>query len=307
MRILLPIVIINVLACGKSLTLEGGRSVTPDRSSYMNGKQTQFIDPIEPIQQDTNVRLPPNPKIEEAPPSSTNNCLRGGSSVKGKGPYSVASTREFSGYTVFYPREMQSENCKFPWIVWGNGTTQRGIGYYGGWDQHLASWGIVVIHSHADGGGGLSGAGPMKGGVDVAKRLASGSMRGKLTEKGGVAGHSQGGIGAHVTAAARQEIAAVVDLQGGGMARHSKPSLLLTGSRDFMKSSVNSAYGMLQGPALYYSYSGSDHIMAPNSNVNYRASAAQFFRWALANDQAAKKSFVDCVFCQGADVKAKNF
>ena len=53
----------------------------------------------------------------------------------------------------------------------------------------------------------------MKAGVDIAYKLASGKMRGKLTAKGGVAGHSQGGIGAQLVAASKSEIGAVVDLQ----------------------------------------------------------------------------------------------
>ena len=191
----------------------------------------------------------------QQPSQPTANCVRRGSSIGGQGPYSVGQITSFSGYTVFYPREMaNTQNCLFPWMIWGNGTTQKGIGYYGVWDQHLASWGIVVIHSHADGGGGLSGAGPMIGGVEVAKQLAGGQMRGKLTSKGGVAGHSQGGIGAHLTASKSNYIAAVVDLQGGGLATHSKPSLLLTGSTDFMRQSVYSAYNMLRGSAILYNY-----------------------------------------------------
>ena len=55
----------------------------------------------------------------------------------------------------------------------------------------------------------------MKKGVDIAKELADSIlMRGKLTAKGGVAGHSQGGIGSHLVASSRSEINAVVDLQG---------------------------------------------------------------------------------------------
>ena len=132
-------------------------------------------------------------------------------------------------------------------------------------------------------------------------------MRGKLTAKGGVAGHSQGGIGSQVVAASRSEINAVVDLQGGGMANHSKPALMLTGTTDFMQSSVVSAFGMLRGPAILYNYAGSDHISAPMTNINYRASAAQFFRWVLSSDPGAKKSFVDCLFCTGTTPKYKNF
>ena len=128
----------------------------------------------------------------------------------------------------------------------------------------------------------------MKKGVDIAKQLAGSKMRGKLTAKGGVAGHSQGGIGSQVVAANGSEINAVVDLQGGGMANRSKP-VMLTGTTDFMQSSVVSAFGMLSGPAILYNYAGSDHISAPMTNINYRASAAQFFRWVLASDPGAKE------------------
>ena len=97
----------------------------------------------------------------------------------------------------------------------------------------------------------------------------------------------------NLVAASKSEIGAVVDLQGGGMANHNKPALMLTGKRDFMEGSVNSAYGMLRGPAILYNYSDADHIMSPMSKVEYRASAAQFFRWVLADDMdSARHSLI---------------
>ena len=149
----------------------------------------------------------------------------------------------------------------------------------------------------------------MFGGIDVAKQLASNQFRGKkLSSKGGVAGHSQGGIGAQLVAAGSELIGAVVDLQGGGaFANHATPALLLTGSTDFMRTSVYSAYSMLRGPSILYNYSGADHIMAPRNHVGYRASAAQFFRWQLINDSRAYQAFSSCLFCSGAEVKTKNF
>lgn len=306
------------ISCGESMNLKGSSSIRDKESNSSDYSAVSHGGGIDSYNPDINYAPMPSNTPNSTPQVPVDNnpkpttpvkkkCLRGSSNRKGLGPYTVASLKEFSGYTVFYPQEMSSENCLFPWIVWGNGTTQRGTGYYGAWDKHLASWGIIVIHSHADGGGGLSGAGPMKKGVDIAIQLAGGKMRGKLTAKGGVAGHSQGGIGSQVVASSRSEINAVVDLQGGGMATHSKPALMLTGTTDFMQSSVVSAFGMLRGPAILYNYAGSDHISAPMTNVNYRASAAQFFRWVLAGDPAAKKSFVDCLFCTDTTPKYKNF
>ena len=86
-----------------------------------------------------------------------------------------------------------------------------------------------------------------------------------------------------------------------------EPSLLLTGSTDFMRQSVYSAYNMLRGSAILYNYSGADHIMAPRSKVEYRAAAAQFFRWQLIKDPTAFQSFKQCSFCGGAQTKVKGF
>ena len=319
MKTCLFIFLIALNACGESTKLsDSGNAVRKNKENSRIAQQnlggyqpvvsyTPFQPTNQPTHQPATGGTAQQPKQAPVVRRPSKNCLKGSQNYGAKGPYSVGRLNDFSGYTVFYPREMESQNCLFPWIVWGNGTTQRGIGYYGAWDQHLASWGIVVIHSHADGGGGLSGAGPMKAGVDIAYKLASGKMRGKLTAKGGVAGHSQGGIGAQLVAASKSEIGAVVDLQGGGMANHNKPALMLTGKRDFMEGSVNSAYGMLRGPAILYNYSDADHIMSPMSKVEYRASAAQFFRWVLADDMMARKAFIDCVFCNLTTPKYKNF
>lgn len=245
-------------------------------------------------------------------PLPQKNCLKPSSNYLQPGPYPAASKPGPSGYTIFYPRNTV-RGCKHPFVVWGNGTTQRGVAFYGGIGKHLASHGIFVIHSHADGGGGLSGAGPMKKGIDVANQLGrSGEFAGLISENGGSSGHSQGGIGAQVLGNSSPQIKAVVDMMGGGVAgsAHSKPTLLLTGSMDFMLSSINQAFSSLRGRVFLANFSGVEHNMGPMTTPGFKASSAAWFRCFLARDLNACRIFQgqgNSSIFGNAEVRKKNF
>ena len=240
-----------------------------------------------------------------------NFCLKNSENFLEPGPYGSASKAGPSGYTVFYPEELE-KGCKHPFVVWGNGTTQRGVASYGVIGKHLASHGIFVIHTHADGGGGLRGAGPMKEGIQVAKDLGdSGEFAGAISRDGGSSGHSQGGIGAQVLGSSSPEIKAVVDMMGGAVAgaRHDKPTLLLTGSQDFMRSSINQAFGALDGKIFLADFAGVEHMFGPMRNASFRGASAAWFRCNLAKDNRACQLFVgkgDASLFKGATTKSKN-
>ena len=239
---------------------------------------------------------PVSPDLEGPTASSVglNGCLQGSGSFMEKGPYQVS--RESKGdFTLFFPADIASSPYKHP-VVWGNGTTQRGVAIYASIGEHLASWGIITAHSHADGGGGLSGAAPMKAALDatLAMNTSSGQFQGKLLEDtAGASGHSQGGIGAQAMASKDARVKAVVDMMGGGVAvlnggaSHNKSTLLLTGTGDFMNSSIGMAFSSLKGEALKANFSGYEHMLGPTKTVNFRAASAAWFRCKLTEDSNA--------------------
>ena len=86
----------------------------------------------------------------------------------------------------------------------------------------------------------------------------------------GASGHSQGGIGSQSLASRDERVAAVVDMMGGGIAigvaNHSKPTLLLTGTGDFMLNSINIAFRSLKGEVFKADFNGYDSHVRPNKD-----------------------------------------
>lgn len=119
-----------------------------------------------------------------------------------RGQYAVASQivpssqKEFKEYKIYYPQNIQSLNEKLPVIVIANGT---GFPYtkFEPALNRLASWGFVVIaNDEAHSWSGLSSSQGLAL-LDKLNADKNSVFFNKLnTQNAGIAGHSQGGVGA---------------------------------------------------------------------------------------------------------------
>ncbi|MGM9619339.1 MAG: alpha/beta hydrolase [Oscillospiraceae bacterium] len=115
-----------------------------------------------------------------------------------------AEDEKLGKFTIWYPTPMETAGGTYPAVVMANGTGVPASKYSAVFD-HLASWGFIVIGNEDEGSwDGASSAACL----DLLLRLNgdSGSVFfGKIdTDSIGVAGHSQGGVGA-INAVTAQE------------------------------------------------------------------------------------------------------
>lgn len=231
-------------------------------------------------------------------------CLQGSGNYEADGPYQVANMDvtlpgTLGPYTIFYPSNMESE-CKHPIVAWGNGTGVTGSATYAAYHRRAASWGIVTIAAHNENAGEMKF---LEGGIDylLAQNEEAGSMFfGKLSDRAGVGGHSQGGFAA-TTATAHPNVQAEVCVQGGGFSIPSRVAFLCqTGVDDFVRSQCTSAYMGAQGPSFLLDHEMADHISTPTIGLTtseagqeYVRSSTAWYRCWLADDEAA------CALFQG--------
>ena len=143
-------------------------------------------------------------------------------------------------------------------------------------------------------------------------------LHGRLSPRAGVAGHSQGGIGASA-AVTHDNVEAEVNMQGGGSSAD-RAALLLTGTADFMSSSIHTSYSVAEGPAFLASYQGADHINTPTmmgansaGGLQYKRLMTAWFRCWLGDDANACALFSggqSCGICSDAgwaELDSKNF
>lgn len=166
-------------------------------------------------------------------------CLQGSGGYDKDGPYGAALTMDvelpgLGPYTIFYPANLEAE-CPHPIVSWGNGTGVTGSATYAAYHRRAASWGIVTIASHNDNAGSMPF---IEGGIDylIAENAKAGSIfQGKLSDRAGVAGHSQGGIAA-TTASKHPKVQAEVCVQGGGFGVPANVAFMCqTGVDDFLR------------------------------------------------------------------------
>ena len=247
------------------------------------------------------------------PPHMGNTCLKPGSGDYSKaGPYTVsmmAVDLASSGglpdagpttYNIYYPQPFDP-NCPAPIVAWGNGTGVTGSSVYAFFNNNAASWGIVVIASDNSNTG--SGA-YHKVGIDYLIKQnqdPSSMFYKKLSTRAGVAGHSQGGIGATQGAnLIGANCEAEVCVAGGGVPPKSTAFICLTGSADLAEQGCTSAYTASQGQAFLADWDGGDHtttetvagyIGGQPGTIQMMRLYAAWFRCFLADDQVACKLF----------------
>lgn len=253
------------------------------------------------------------------------NCLMGSGDYLGNGPYQVGKmdlTIGSSGpYTIFYPMPLDTA-CKHPLVAWGNGTGVSDGTTYGFYQEHAASWGIVVVASHESNCGSgqwhKDGFDYMLAENDNPMSMFYQALSGRL----GTSGHSQGGMGANV-GASYPNVEAIVNVQGAfGAAPAGKAFLCLTGTEDIATEGCKTAVESTSSPALYANYEGATHtgtatllgfISNEPGTKQYMRFYSAWFRCFLANDDNACALFkggASCPVCGDsgwAEIYAKNY
>jgi hypothetical protein len=236
-------------------------------------------------------------------------CLQGSGDYLGMGPYGVGKmdvTIGSSGpYTLFYPMPFD-ESCKHPLVAWGNGTGVSDGTTYGFYQEHAASWGIVVVASHESN----CGSGEWhKAGFDhmLAENANPMSMfYQKLSGRLGTSGHSQGGGGAN-RGASYPGVEAIANVQGAfGAAPAGKAFLCLTGTEDIAIEGCKSSVNGTSSPALYANYEGATHtgtatllgfITNDPGTKQYMRFYTAWFRCFIADDEGACALFAGGASC----------
>lgn len=107
-----------------------------------------------------------------------------------------AKTDAYGKYEIWYPAEMKAADAKYPLVVMANGTGV-GASKYQEVFKHLASWGFIVVGNEDD--SSLTGASSAEtlDFILAQNDDASSEFYGRIdVDNIGVAGHSQGGLGA---------------------------------------------------------------------------------------------------------------
>lgn len=253
------------------------------------------------------------------------NCLKGTGDFNAKGPYKVKQTPVTIGsqgpYTIFAPDPLDT-GCQHPLVAWGNGTGVSDSTTYGFYQEHAASWGIVVVAAHNSNVGNGSFH---KAGIDY--MLQQNMMQGspfyqKLSGKVGTSGHSQGGMGANA-GASHPSVSTIVNVQGAfGTAPRGKNFLCLTGTADINPAGCKSSVDGANAPAFLANWQGGDHtgtatllgfITNDPGTKQYMRLYSAWFRCHLANDTPACAMFMggsSCPLCKDkgwAEIYAKNY
>ncbi|MGD8860357.1 MAG: hypothetical protein PVI30_10115 [Myxococcales bacterium] len=295
-------------APGDSATTGAGSATSPGDSTTPpgTGGDPSAGEPMttEPAMNTAGSSAPP-------PPPTGSGCLQpGGGDYLQAGPYTVATVDVSIGssgmYTIFYPQPFE-EGCGHPIVAWGNGTGVTGSGTYAFYNEHAASWGVVVVASHeSDVGSGEF----HRAGLDylLAENENPESMfYQRLSPRAGTSGHSQGGMGANA-GASHPNVEAEVNVQGAfGGAPAGVSLLCLTGTMDLNPAGCASATAGTSEPAMYANWDGGDHfgtatlagfIGGDAGSLQYMRLYAAWFRCFLADDSAACALFQSpCQVC----------
>ncbi len=235
-------------------------------------------------------------------PHGGTTCLQAGSGNYGEpGPYQVGmmdvdlgmvdSGQSTGMYTIFYPMPLE-DSCPHPIIAWGNGTGVSDSTTYAFFNSNAASWGMVVAAAQDPN----AGSGNFhKAGLDWLLKQnddPSSMFYQKLSTRAGVAGHSQGGIGA-TAGSQHPNVEAEVSVAGGGVPKAGIAFICLTGTMDFVEGPCTQSYQAATGPAFLADWMNGDHVTTetlagyiqrdPGSLAMQRLYSA-WFRCFLADD-----------------------
>ena len=157
------------------------------------------------------------------------------------------------GITVYYPAIIESSDCTFKVIGWGNGSTGSGGAHYPKYFDHLASHGFVVAVPHTN--LTVADSRPIRNAVEVVVQAGedpSSPFFARVESDFGLMGKSLGAIAVAREMSEEDAVAAV--LIGSGSSPETsltKPALFATGDEDYLQRMVRGAYDASSGDAIY--------------------------------------------------------
>jgi hypothetical protein len=255
-------------------------------------------------------------------PAPAASCLKGDGDYTKPGPYRFKQKNVTIGsqgqYTIIYPDPLEAA-CPHPFVAWGNGTFITGGSAYSPFQEHAASYGIITIASHSSSvGDGSFHTAAIDYMLAENKKMGS-EFFGKLSERAGVSGHSQGGAGADRGAAMHKSVKAIANVQGsfGTPPMSDAAFLCLTGTDDIQPTGCPMAVKAAKVPAFCASYQGADHVATTlgggTGMDQYTRLYSAWFRCFLADDQNACALFkggMSCPVCKEknwAEIFAQNY
>ncbi len=115
-----------------------------------------------------------------------------------------ATTDTYKKYEIWYPTEMKDTDTKYPLVIMANGTGVKASQYKEVF-KHLASWGFIVVGNEDDNSRTGASSAETLDFMIVQNEDSSSEFYGKIDiDNIGIAGHSQGGVGA-INAVTNQE------------------------------------------------------------------------------------------------------
>jgi hypothetical protein len=248
-------------------------------------------------------------------------CLAAGSGdFTARGPYGV--TRETitltpdagapsasDTFTLFSPEPLEA-HCRHPFAAWANGTGVTGVETYAFYQEHAASWGIVVIAAHDYNPGPDLHARALDH-LLATSRDPSSRFYQKLAGRTGAGGHAQGGSIASLFGATHPSVEAIVAVGPDGLGAMGMHAFLcLSGTDDIGAEGCRRAVSMADGPALAAIWDGGSRVITqtaeglrsgdPGSPQMMRLYTA-WYRCFLADDPRACALFrggQDCGICR---------
>ena len=216
-----------------------------------------------------------------------------------KGPYTHETMSLDFGVSVHFPAEIDTSNCLHGVVSFGNGSGRYGGNNYDKFFESLAEYGFVVVVNHS----GNTGSGlPLISALDVLYKKAQEEdhpFHKRLQKIAGVAGQSQGGLGA--SAATRDErVVAAVPMAGAGNVE--KPTLFITSQADYMSGGVRAAYGRSNQMSIFVSLRGTGHAGIPFHDRAISL-ATSWYRCHLNQNKSVCETFLpECLQCKSSDV-----
>ncbi len=115
-----------------------------------------------------------------------------------------AKTDTYKKYEIWYPTEMKDTDTKYPLVIMANGTGVKASQYKEVF-KHLASWGFIVVGNEDDNSRTGASSAETLDFMLAQNEDSSSEFYGKIdVDNIGIAGHSQGGVGA-INAVTNQE------------------------------------------------------------------------------------------------------
>lgn len=200
---------------------------------------------------------------------------------------------------IFYPKELEANNKKYPVIIWANGTGCK-PSLYADLHNDFAKAGYILVASNETmAASGDDQIASMDFIINESKNATSIFYNKVDTAKITAMGHSQGGRSAVNAAAKDSRFCSVVSIAGSNYdyeaEKLSTPTLFFTGTNDRMVSSsrwVKPAYDICKGPAVYISLIGANHTACCSNTEPYVNYSTKWINTWANNSEADKKVFL---------------